>query len=564
MKRLAPWLVSFCVACGTAPPPERPPDPRATPPAPTPAPFVEVGPESGFTFVHENGNRGRLEFAEMMGPGAAMLDYDDDGDLDLWLVQGGALDPGAARPSDRLFRNEWNEGRGLRFTDVTEDLGLAAGGYGMGVATGDFDGDGWIDVYLTSFGPNLLLRNVRGAGFEDVTDHAGVGDDRFSIPAVFFDYDRDGRLDLWVGNYVDYRVGDGRRCRTGGREEYCGPLTYAPEPDRLFRSAGNGRFEDVSTAAGIRAVTRDALGVSVLDHDGDGRLDLYVANDAMENTLWVNREDGFTDESLIAGCAVNASGQPESSMGVALADVDGDGDEDLFLTHMDRETHTLYRNDGRGWFRDDTVSSGIPVEAGYTGFGVAWADLDRDGRLDLVIANGAVELVEEQWEAEEPNPLRHPNQIYLARDEGYVPVHDFPGGRGDARVTRGLAVGDVDNDGDPDLLFANNGGAARLVLSRLGDGRHWVGVRAVTGTPGRDALGARVRLLLPGNRSVFARVETGGSYASARDPRVLFGLGDEKEILAIEITWVDGAVERFARPAPDRYHTLRQGEGAPP
>ncbi len=355
--------------------------------------FVEAG--GGPAFTHFNGMSGELYFPEMMGSGAALFDYDGDGDLDAYLVQGVMLGPGKSLADavfpppagealvDRLFRNDTGaEGADAapRFVDVTASSGLAADGYGMGVAAGDYDGDGQVDLYVTNFGANQLWRNTGDGRFEDVTASAGVGDERWSVSAAWVDYDRDGDLDLYVGNYVRYTFDNAKPCRSStSARDYCSPLVYKPDVDTLYRNEGDGRFTDVSAAAGVRKKFGGALGVVVGDFDADGWPDIYVANDGVANQLWMNQGDGtFRDEAMLAGVGVNMDGSPEASMGVDAADFDGDGDEDLFMTHLARETNTLYINDGEGWFEDRTLAMGLANPSfQYTGFGTAWFDYDN-------------------------------------------------------------------------------------------------------------------------------------------------------------------------------------------
>jgi len=359
---------------------------------PTPEVFVDLAAATGLEFSHFNGMSGELYFVEMNGAGAALFDYDRDNDLDLYLVQGtmlgdktisqATLAPLAPQPlRDRLYRNELVPSGKLRFTDVTDESGIDARGYGMGVATGDVDNDGWTDLYVTNFGPNQLWRNNGDGTFRDITAAAGVDDDRWSVPATFIDFDRDGWLDLFVGNYVDFTVTGHQTCLTaGGAPDYCGPMAYHSEPDRLFRNLGGGagggvRFEDHSARAGLRSMPGATLGALAGDLTGDGWPDIYVANDQMRNFMWVNVAAadggrGFREEALMAGTAVNEEGQPEGSMGVDAGDIDNDGDEDLFMTHISRETNTLYLNDGSGFFADSTIAAELgPASWEYTGFG---------------------------------------------------------------------------------------------------------------------------------------------------------------------------------------------------
>jgi hypothetical protein len=359
--------------------------PPPLPPLPEAPLFVDVTEASGLDFVHVNGMAGAFYMPENLGSGGALIDYDGDGDLDVYLVQGREIGPGAtvAGTTDRLYRNDTNGGA-LRFTDVTASARLPEALYGMGAATGDTDGDGRVDLYVTGFGRNRLLRNRTGEDgvprFEDVTEAAGVDDTRWSVPALFFDYDRDGRLHLFVGNYLEFTFDTHRPCSTlAGAPDYCDPSAYGGVGDRLFHNLG-GSFEDVTEAAGLDQAQGKALGAVAFDADGDGWLDLYVANDGTPNHLWMNRRDGtFEDEALLAGAAVNEEGLAEASMGVDAEDADLDGDADLFMTHFSDETNTLYVNDGSGQFEDRSVPSGLAVPSlEANGFGTAWLDVDSE------------------------------------------------------------------------------------------------------------------------------------------------------------------------------------------
>ena len=557
----------------------------------SPAPFVDATAASGLDFTHFNGMSGELYYSEMMGSGVALFDYDNDGDLDVYLVQGGMLGagkqlanatfppaPGMLPLRDRLYRNDLTlRASGAtgqpRFTDVTEASGLRAEGYGMGVATGDFDNDGWTDLYLTQAGANQLWRNLGDGTFADVTAAAGADDPRWSLSAAVVDFDRDGWLDLYVVNYLDFTVEEHRPCRMlSGQPDYCGPQAFEPLADRLLRNlgaAGNGlRFEDVSAAASIAAVPGAGMGVAAGDFDGDRRPDLFVANDGMANFLWLQRDDGvFSDEALISGTAFNREGQPEAGMGVDAGDFDRDGDDDLLITHLALETHTLYRNDGGGAFEDVTVASGLGAPSFQaTGFGAALFDYDNDGWLDLLAVNGAVVRIPEQVTAGQPHPLGMSNQLFRSAGAagGTVRFEEVAAGEPfeQVAVSRGLAVGDVDNDGDADAVVTHNAGPAQLLLNQVGQDRHWLGLRLIGGTTPRDMVGAEVEVARPAGSGprLWRRVTTAGSYLSARDPRVLFGLGDDPAIGEVTVRWPDGSVERFDVEA-DRYTTLRQGIG---
>jgi len=549
------------------------PEPRAPTVASTlgEEPFREAASETGLDFDHVNGMSGEYYFNEMMGGGVALLDYDADGDLDVYLIQGHMLDPDETEAAafDRLFRNDLGADPAgattLRFTDVTAASGIRSDGYGMGVATGDYDNDGRIDLYVTNHGSNRLLRNTGNGTFEDATAASGTADPRWSVAATFFDFDRDGWLDLFVGNYVDFSLASNADCRTaGGAQTYCSPAAYPPEPDSLFRNLGDGTFEDVSGRAGLAGTAGAALGAVAADFDGDDLIDLYVANDGMPNRLWINEGSGsFRDEALLAGVALNQDGQPEASMGIAAGDFDGDGDIDIFLTHLEQETNTLYVNDGAGLFEDASIRSGLgPPSLAYTGFGAGWVDYDNDGWLDVMTVNGAVVDIESLKQSGDPYPLHQTNQLFRSLGDGRF--QEVTAHAGDAfmlsDVSRGAAFGDLDNDGDTDVVVVSNNGPARLLLNQTGQRRAWLGVRAVAGN--RDALGARVVVQQPDGSRLLRRVSTDGSYAAASDPRVLFGLGDGGPgSIDLEVRWPDGATETWNGVSSNAYTTLRRGEG---
>jgi len=551
--------------------------PSSTPSQPAPI-FVDRAEETGLVFTHFAGISGRFFYSEMVGPGGALFDYDRDGDLDVYVVQGSMLPAGAdpqeslfpwdgpGPPVDRLFRNELKETGKLGFRDVTESSGLSAAGYGMGVAIGDADGDGWLDIYVTNHGPNQLWRNRGDGSFEDVTESAGVGDPRWNTSAAFFDADRDGDLDLFVTGYVDYDIAHDKECfGPSSRRDYCGPLSFPSVPDRMYLNHGDGTFEDATARLGLAAAHGSALGVAVADYNGDGLLDLYVANDGRPNQLWIAGEDGrFRDEALLAGCAVNEEGAAEASMGVDAADFDGDGDEDLFMTHLTGETNTLYVNDGRGNFSDRSARSGVGEPSlSRTGFGTAWVDFDADGWLDLFVANGAVKTIEGQAQANEPLPLREPNQLLRNLGNGKFEDVSRQGGPGvlEAEVSRGAAFGDVDNDGDLDILLMNNSGPARLLINELADGLPWLGVRIVDETGERDLFDARVELRLSDSSSRWRRVRASGSYCSANDVRVVFGLAGAPAVSALRVHLPDGSIEEWPAPDTNTYTDLRRGTG---
>ena len=532
--------------------------------------FVESAASAGLHFTHVNGASGTYHLPEMMGGGVALFDYDKDGDLDVFLVQSGPLDrsPGGAATS-RLFRNDLKiaaDGRrSLGFTEVTERAGVGLRAYGMGVAVGDYDNDGDLDLFVTSFGPETLFRNNGDGTFSDVTREAGVSDPLWSTSAAFLDYDRDGDLDLFVANYVDFTLAGNKTCTDAlGARDYCGPRAYRPVPDRLYRNEGNGRFTDVSESAGIGKADGAGLGVVVGDYDGDGWLDLYVANDATPNQLWINRKDGtFQDEGLLSGAALNAAGNPEGSMGIASGDFDADGDEDLFVTNIVGETFAFYVNDGRGNFEDARVRAGLAAPtAAFTGFGTDWFDYDNDGWLDLFVANGAVNVIEAQ--RGQPAPFRMKNQLFHNTGAGRFVETSAAGGPAfaTAEISRGAAFGDIDNDGDTDVVVTTNGGPVRLLLNQSSRVNHWLQVALEQGPGNRSALGARVGVERAGRPTLWRRVRTDGSYLSASDVRVQVGLGASARVDAVTVQWPDGQSEKWTGLGGDKLLVLRRGTGS--
>jgi enediyne biosynthesis protein E4 len=536
--------------------------------------FTERAADAGITFTHFNGMSGAYYFPEVMPPGVGLLDYDNDGDLDLYLVQGQPLGTGAPlRPpagplTGRLLRNDLTSrddgGRVLHFTDVTDASAIAASGYGMGVAAGDIDNDGWTDLYLTYFGRNQLWRNNGNGTFTDVSARSGTDLEGFSVSAAFVDYDRDGWLDLYVGNYVRYSLATDQRCSNlAGVRTYCPPQVYPALPDRLYRNRGNGTFADVTATALIGREFGRALGVSTADFNGDGWTDIYVANDGSENILWTNQRNGtFRNTALLAGVALTAEGQAEASMGVDAGDFDNDGDEDLFMTELNGEGSNLYVNSGIGIFDDHGARSALgPSSLQYTGFGTAWLDFDNDGWLDVLSVNGRVQAAE--GDTRQPFPLDQPRLLF--RNLGNGRFENVSGTAGAAfavaEVGRGAAFGDLDNDGDQDVVIGNDAGPTRLLINNVGIRNHWIGLRLVDQRAGRDLLGARVEIVRSDGTVLMRRARSDGSYASANDPRVLVGLGTAREAPRIRVRWPDGRMEAWPSVPLDRWTTVVQGTG---
>jgi len=539
--RLLPGLVALAVlpaACHSQPQSE---------PAPASAAwFTESARAAGLTFTHVNGMRGGHYMTEIIGGGVALLDYDGDGDLDVFFVQ--------SQGTGRLFRNNLVETQRLSFTDVTGASGITTTGYGMGAAAADFDNDGYVDLYVTSFGASQLFRNNGDGTFTDVSKRSGTEVQGWSVPATFFDYDRDGWPDLFVGTYLQYRVDDTAKCVSpSGAVDYCTPNTYRPQQSRLFHNNRDGTFTDVTARSRIGSEYGPALGASASDFDGDGWPDLFVANDSQPNQLWINRHDGtFTNVALAAGVALTAEGKAEASMGVDAGDVDNDGDDDLFVTEQTGEGHNLYINDGHGAFEDQSARSGLAAASlGFTGFGAAWFDYDNDGWLDLLTVNGAVQTIQALAQARDPFPLHQTKQLFRNLSGGrFEEVTSRAGDAfGHSDVGRGAAFGDLDNDGDTDVVVSNNNGPAQLLVNNVGNRRHWLGVVARPG--------ARVEIRRKAGGSLWRRAHTDGSYASSNDPRVLVGLGDSSERPTVRVTWPDGRTTEQVNVDIDRYVTVR-------
>jgi hypothetical protein len=542
--------------------------------------FIDRADATGLRFVHFNGMSGRFYFPEIMPPGVGLLDYDNDGDLDAFLVQGEMMGPGRTlsdalfkpvgpRPlKGRLYRNDLQiaaDGtRTLWFTDVTDSSGIDARGHGMGVAAADIDNDGWVDLFLTYLGLNRLYHNNGDGTFTDVSTSSGIDDPGWGISASFVDYDRDGWLDLYVGNYVRYEFAADRTCTVlSDRRSYCGPEHYDRQTDRLYHNRGNGTFVDATATAFIGSQPfGPALGVATADFDNDGWMDIYVANDGRENLLWMNQRDGtFRNLGLLSGAAVNEHGKPEASMGVDAGDFDNDGDEDLVMTHLPTEGHNLYVNGGSGMFKDESAGSRLHGHSmGYTGWGTAWIDFDNDGWLDILAVHGALHF--KPGQRDDPFPFDERNLLLRnSRDGQFANVTDEAGAAFKVlEVGRGAAFGDVDNDGDMDVLIANLNGPVRLLVNNIGSRSHWMGLR-LAGPGGRDMLGARVEIKPREGPSLWRRARSDGSYASANDPRVLIGLGTATTAPTVRVRWPSGEFEEWSGVSIDRWTTLKEGTG---
>ncbi len=525
--------------------------------------FSDATEDSGIRFTHDPGLSGEFYFPEIMGSGGAWLDIDNDGDLDAYLVQGGKVigSTGAAKPN-QLFRND----AGV-FVDVTEGSGLGDTGYGMGCCVGDVDNDGDSDVYVTNVGENRLYLNDGTGRFSDATEQAGVGDPGWGTSCAFVDYDRDNDLDLFVVNYIRWSIARERPCRhISGRRDYCAPGSYnAPAHGILYRNEGGGIFTDVTGPAGMADRLGNGLGVVCGDLNQDGWVDIYVANDKMDNFLWLNQHDGtFKEEGLLAGVAVNEIGMAEASMGVDAADPDRDDDLDLFMTHLTNETHTFYRNIRPGQFLDHTKRLRFNTWSYEpTGFGTMFFDYDHDGLLDLFVANGRVLLGNDPG-TENADPYAQRNT--LIHQDAAEMYREVTGEAGPAlraeHVSRGAMFGDYDNDGDLDILISNNRGPVQLLRNDAPKRGHWLMIRATTGQPPRDAIGAVIRAELDDATVVRRDVRPAGGYCGSNDPRVHLTFAQDRRVKALHVEWPDGSRESFEPPQPDRLVTIHQTTGA--
>jgi hypothetical protein len=526
-----------------------------------PVRFVNITAEAKIAFKHENGASPQKYMPETMAGGSIIFDYNNDGWPDIFFVNGGSFTDKqkAAAARHRLYRNN----KDGTFTDVTSSSGIGVSGFGMGACSADYDNDGWPDLYVTSVGGNKLYHNNGNGAFTDVTDKAGVGSALWSASCAFGDIDNDGDVDLYVTNYVDFSVNNNKYCvYSGDTRVYCHPNVYNGVPDILYRNNGDGTFTDISREAGIYRPDGKGLGVVFGDYDGDGWADIYVANDSTPNFLFHNKGKGIFEEvGLLAGVAVGSDGQPLAGMGTDMGDIDGDGLLDIFVTNLDRQTHNLYRNLGKGLFADVTFESGVgEATLPFVGFGALFLDYDNDTDLDLAIVNGDVidnvSLFRDSTSYEQRNLLLQNDGTGKFKDVGPTSGPGFAL----KKPSRSLSAGDIDNDGDLDLLIGNIGQTPDLLRNDGGNKNNSLSIRTVGSKSNRDGIGARLKLTV-GSKVLVREVKAGSSYLSQSDLRVHFGLGKASRAERLEIRWPGGGVEVLQDIEANQILTVTEGQG---
>jgi enediyne biosynthesis protein E4 len=532
--------------------------------------FEEIPPSaSGIEWVHENAMSDNRYLPETLGPGCAFLDFDNDGWIDIYLVNSGPCD--FWKPSKPIRNALYKNNRNGTFTDVTERAGVAGGTFGMGVAVGDYDNDGWPDIFVTSYGRCILYKNNHDGTFSDVTEKAGLAAPGWTTSAVWFDYDNDGRLDLFVCSFVDYGATHKLECGDNklGRHYYCIPRIFKGTASFLYHNNGNGTFTETSQGTDIAKSMGKGLGVVTTDVNNDGRMDLFVANDTVQNFLFVNRgpdKSGkwqFEEVALQAEVGFSDNGQARSGMGVDAADLNNDGWQDLFVANVDQEMYSLYQNTKNESFRDVAHANGIAQATRLmSGWGLKYFDYDNDGNVDLILANGhpddMIESYSQQVRYKEPLLLFH-----QGRDGKLSNVSDQAGPVFQKLfAARGLAVGDYDNDGAVDVLLANNGGAPVLLRNNAAKGNNWLGLKLEGITCNRDSIGTKITWRAAGK--TFHRLKNnGGSYLSSHDPREVLGLGSATKLDELEIQWAAPSkqVDKFTNLAVNRYIHIVEGKG---
>ncbi len=543
----------------------------ASPTKPQIANFVDIADKAGLTMSEIFGGVDSKKYIiETTGTGVAILDYDNDGWPDIFVVNGTTLEAAKTGkgPTNRLYRNN-HDGT---FTDVTKQAGLAdATGWGQGVCVGDYDNDGWEDLYVTYYGKNRLYHNDHGV-FTDVTDKAGVGGSgkAWGSGCAFVDYDRDGKLDLIVANYVDFDLstapapGDRPSCIWKGAPVMCGPRGLTPAKNILYHNRGDGTFEDVTTKAHIDQTNGHySLSVSTLDYDDDGWPDIFVACDSTASILYHNNRDGtFTDVAVTAGAAFNEDGRAQAGMGSTVADYDGDGRLDIFKTNFSDDTSTLLHNDKAGTFTDTTTAAGLGLNTKYLGWGTMFFDFDNDGWPDLLLVNGHVYPEVDKFHL--GSDFQEPRLLYHNNGNGtFTDISDSAGtGITTPASSRGLAVGDLWNDGRMSAVISNMNARPSLLENQIKYANHWIAFKTIGTNSNRDGIGARITVKA-GKRLLVDEVRSGSSYVSNSDMRVHFGLGKESKVDSVEVRWPSGLTEKFDKLSVDKINEVKEGSGVP-
>src|SRR3954469_3351923 len=531
--------------------------------------FVEVPrSRSGIEWVHDNAMSDTRYLPETLGPGCAFLDFDNDGWMDIYLVNSGPSD--FWKPAKSIRNALYKNNRDGTFTDVTEKAGVCGGTFGMGVAVGDFDNDGWPDMLVAAYGNCILYKNNHDGTFADMTEKAGVKTPGWTTSAVWFDYDNDGRLDLFLCSFVDYSSNHKFECGDNkvGKHYYCIPRVFKGTASFLYHNNGDGTFTEVSKGTDIAKSLGKGLGVVATDINNDGRMDLFVANDTVQNYLYINRGPGpngawkWQESALPAEVAFSENGQPRSGMGVDAADLNGDGWQDLFVANVDQEMFSVYQNNKDETFRDLAHVQGVAQATRlFSGWGLKYFDYDNDGTVDLILANGHPDDMIDQYSAQ----VRYKEPLLLFHQDSDGKLHNVSAEAGPAFQkffpARGLAVDDYDNDGAVDVLVCNNGGAPVLLKNRSAAGNNWLGIKLEGVTCNRDAIGARISWTAGGKK--YSRLKNnGGSYLSSHDPREVLGIGKAEKIDALEVHWPGPSkrVDRLTELPINRYIHIVEGK----
>jgi hypothetical protein len=526
-----------------------------------PLQFTDVTAQAGIRFKHNNGAYGKKYLPETLGSGCAFLDYDNDGWQDILLVNSMSWpDRKGAKSYPALYHNNHNG----TFTDVTKEAGLAIEMYGLGCAAADYDNDGNVDIYITCLGANYLFRNAGNGKFTDVTAKAGAGDTGFSTSAAWFDYDKDGKLDLFVCNYVEWAIDKDLHCTLDGKNKsYCTPESYKGQSSTLYHNKGDGTFENVTERAGLKDPSSKSLGVALIDYDSDGWMDLFAANDTQPNKLYRNNGNGtFTDNAMTAGVAFSEAGVARAGMGVDAADYDASGRQSLVIGNFSNEMMALYHNEGTGLFIDEAPTSTIGQASLLTlSFACFFFDYDLDGLPDIFAANGHVS---DDISAVQPK-VKYAEPPHLFRNLGKKKFEEVSSKLGralqQASVGRGAAYADFDNDGDLDLLLTSNNGPARLIRNDGGNQNNLLRIKAVGSSSNRDGIGAKITLKMTDQSKLWNLVKTGSSYCSQSELPLTFGLGKAEKVPSIEITWPSGHIDTLADVNANQSIVIQEGKG---